>query len=279
MRNKQTWPLPRLFVVLCYNTDMGRNVLFALILVFTGLGAIYFWVGVPKVYREKFPDKPKLHLYKNPGQSIVEIKAAVFYFLPANKAVPFAENWGEIIENNLEKLKRFHSAQFLGLSKFEYEVYPEPVIGEMDNIVYDTDVTQHGNPEALRSIALEIEGRIFDANGDLFKRDFLADCRLFGGELKSQSGAYCAIIIIYEGVGAAGSENAALLSRIFLSDSQYESIAPTLLAHEFYHTLGIPDAYDIPNAIPFSEDIMGLGRFKPIDKSYISKDSLVQLGL
>ena len=100
-----------------------------------------------------------------------------------------------------------------------------------------------------------------------------------GERLVGNEGVYCVIVIIYEGIGASGSENVALLSRIFLTDSQYSATAATLLAHEFYHTLGLPDAYDIITAVPFSQDIMGLGRFKPIEKTYLDKDNLIQLGL
>ena len=69
-----------------------------------------------------------------------------------------------------------------------------------------------------------------------------------------------------------------LLNREFLAGI-HGSFGGSILAHEFYHTIGIPDSYIPPKAVPTSQDIMGLGRFKPLNKTYLSHESLKELGL
>ena len=166
-------------------------------------------------------------------------------------------------------LAGFHRVQLRGLSLLTFDIYPEIIVGEQENLTYDTDVTQDGNPAALRAISQELERRVFTPAGDLYKDDFA----------RAKPGAYRVLYIIYEGVGASGSENAAILSRSFLNDPQYAYQGPTYFAHEFYHTLGLPDAYRIPQAIPSDDDIMGFGRERPLEQSYISEDHLKGLGL
>lgn len=214
---------------------------------------MYFWIGVPTVYKSEAPPQKTPHFFEDPKRSIANIQLIAFYFVPKNRKDRAAPDWKEALERNLKKLVLFHQLQFGGASKLEYEIHPEVVLGEEDNIAYDTDVTQHGNPEALKRIAEEMERRGFG-----------------GGR---------AMFIMYEGVGASGTDGVALVSRVFLTDPRYKDTGATILAHEFYHTLGLPDEYDTETAVAFSDDIMGLGRERPLDRTFIKKDSLGKMGI
>ena len=86
-------------------------------------------------------------------------------------------------------------------------------------------------------------------------------------------------MVMYEGVGASGGGDIALVSRVFLSDPAYQTYGNTFWVHEFYHTLGLLDGYDIETGISTTEDIMGLGRFQTLSHTYLSAASLAQLGL
>lgn len=223
---------------------------------------------MPRVYEETLPRSPAPHYYGNPNLSISDIAIAAFYFLPRNKAHLVINGWRELLEENFKKIQEFHSLQLRGQSSLKYEIYPEPVIGYESNQFYDTDITQHGNPEALRRVAAEIEKRVFNQHGDLFRSDFARDKKV-----------YRVLVIMYEGVGAAGSDNVAFVSRVFFQDPQYRLVSTSIVAHEFYHTLGIPDRYDIENNIPTSSDIMGTGRSVPLERTYLNQETLKSLGL
>lgn len=248
---------------------MFKYLILVLLLIFGAIASMYFWIGVPKIYYEKFPEESVPHLYKNPDRSIAKIKIAAFYFVPKNKISLAIPNWSAVFEEGIKKLQKFHTLELGHRSTLTYEIYPEPIKGLEDNIAYDTEVTQHGNPEALRRVAGELESRVFAPSGDLYIRDFA----------KEEQGAYRVMMILYEGVGSSGSENVALVSRVFLADPRYNETGASILSHEFYHTLGIPDHYEIPTAIPTSNDIMGSGRTRPLEKTYLGRETLRDLGL
>lgn len=251
------------------NNDMVKYFIFVFLFLLASLLLMQFFIGVPRVYRYPVQETPVPHLYEDASRPIRKITVFAFYFIPKNKAESMIENWQEVLENNLLKLKEFHTLQFQNTSRLAYEMYPAPIIGEEENLFYDTDVTQHGNPEALKNISEEIDRRVFDSAGDLFISDFV----------RKNNRDYLSRIIMYEGVGASGGSDTALVSRTFLADLRYRAIAASTLAHEFYHTLGIPDAYEIPTSIPTSEDIMGLGRARPIEKTYINRATVKKMGL
>ena len=248
-----------------------RKYLFGVLLSMFGvLAAIYFFVGVPKVYETAPLPSSIPHLFGDVKQPIGKVDIAAFYFVPKDKTELQVENWFEVIDKNLQKLQAFHRFQFLGKSEIEYRIYPEPIIGFQESRAYDTEQTEHGNPEALSRIALELEGRVPDI-------------------ARAPEGAYRVIVIIYEGVGDAGSDNVALLGRAFLTNEEYSLFAATFLAHEFYHTLGIPDGY-IASAKVFpdgqqtsieiltSGDLMARIRI-PIEYTYLQRDTLRTMGL
>ena len=230
---------------------------------------INFGVGVPNIYSEKVKEPIPPHFYNNSQQSIKAIKIIALYFIPKNKISQQSANWKDSLEENLKKLQEFHNLQFQGRSIISYEILDKPVVGFLDNIEYDSDFTQHGNPEGLRRISAELEQRgIIKGPTSLARSD-----------LDSLSGEYRVVLILYEGVGASGSENVALASNTFMTNPQYETTRATIVAHEFYHTLGIPDFYEIPTAIPMSQDIMGLGLSRPIDNTFISRETLKKMGM
>ncbi|MEK7480619.1 MAG: hypothetical protein AAB604_00770 [Patescibacteria group bacterium] len=248
---------------------MNKFLLFILLIISAALAVIYFAASNPQLPYETLPERGPLHYYQNAEAPIEKIHALALYFVPKNKIASAIPDWRETLETNIKALQRFHAFQFQGRSQVSYEIYPRAVIGRQDNMFYDTEITQHGNPEALRRTAEELEERLFRPGGDLYDAYWAA----------VEPGVYRVMIVMYEGVGASGSGNTAFVSRIFFSDPRYRSMAATTLAHEFYHTLGIPDAYELSEAIPTSQDIMGLGRSRPLEKTYIEKNTLYQLGL
>jgi M6 family metalloprotease-like protein len=103
--------------------------------------------------------------------------------------------------------------------------------------------------------------------------------------------------ILYEGVGSTAtiikkddkSNNLALLSEgslpaflasnYYLTGESYQDYGKTIFAHEFGHTLGLPDSYDLVSNIPSSDDIMGSGRYRPLSITYLSLEAKEKLGL
>lgn len=253
---------------------MLRYIIGVLFLIAGALVAMYFYIGVPRIYKEPPLRVKEVHRYNDASRSLEEISVLVFYFVPRNRLDSTLENWHELLEENVQKLQAFHTLQLQGVSQLDYAIYPKPVMGLRDNLYYDTDVTQHGNPEALRSVTREIEVRVLEGSGDLFRDDFLPE-----GYTPDGQHPYQVLLIMYEGVGASGGDNAALVSSSFFADERFSALGSTYLAHEFYHTLGIPDAYDSETAITTDADIMGLGRFKQIQRTYLSTQTLKAIGI
>jgi len=276
------------------------KILVALIFIFGALAVIYLYLGVPNIYSEDYSELPIPHAFGDPARPIPEISIAAFYFVPQNKTNNIAENWKETLEDSLAKLQKFHSIEFLGRSKISYDIYDAPIVGLRESVAYDTNDTSMGNAQALRRASEEIEERVFDKNGDLYIPEFWV----------SKKEAYPVFAIMYEGVGSTGgviyesgfelagdiakalglpegnifivdverADGFFLINRLCLtSPSQCESGGPTLFAHEFYHTIGIPDEYE--GKLQTSSDIMGAGRFKDIEETYLDKRKVKKLGL
>lgn len=198
------------------------------------------------------------HFYQDQLRNISEIKIKAFYAVPKNRS-PY-ESWGDLLVPVLDNSIKFHEVQFRGLSKISYDIFPEPFILEREAIFYDTENTERGNPEGLANITLEIEKRAANF-------------------LKADKGEFLVIAVIYEGVGASGTDGALILARAFLSDAQYQPFRSSLFYHEFGHSLGLSDQYDLETNQPFSNDIMGSGRRRPIEVNYIDKALLQGMGI
>lgn len=286
---------------------MVKYIIIVLVLIFAVLIFLYVTISSPSVYREAVSFSANPHIYNNPDRSIKNINVFAFYFVPKNRAVSQFVDWKKILRSGLEKLSAFHSLQLRGTSRIRYTIYQESVIGLQDDAMYDTALTQYGNSEALVRVAEEIEARVFDPVGDLYRKNFFP----------AQKGEYPILLILYEGVGASGGiiydsklrsvdefaqklgvpesvihpvevktvDSFLLLNREYMTNTQHADTGITILAHEFYHTLGVPDGYSEEEkdgrltALSTSNDIMGLGRTRSIGNTYLSKEVLNGLGL
>lgn len=286
---------------------MIKYIIVVLVLIFAALAFMYVTTNSPSVYQETISFAVNPHIYNNPDRSIKDIKIVVFYFIPKDRITLQVADWKEILESRLKELASFHLLQLRGTSRIHYDIYPEPVIGFKEAAQYDTNITEGGNPQALLHVAKEIDTRVFDPAGDLYRQDFSI----------TRKDGYPVLLILYEGVGASGgiiydSESGSvsevaqklglsesiihpveiktvdgflLLNRKYITDKQDVGAGTTILAHEFYHTLGVPDGYEeieedgIQTAVSTSNDIMGIGRIYPIDKAYLSSEFLKGLGL
>jgi hypothetical protein len=220
---------------------------------------IYYGVGASEVYPKQMTAASfKPHVFQA-LQDISVIKVQVFYFVPKNKKP--SDGWQEPLTAALKELQDFHALQFRGTSRIEYEIAATSTAGFESNLKYDTADTSEGNPAALLAIRDELISR-GKANTNPMQKD-----------------GYHVTYIIYEGVGATGTTGYALLSKKFLTDRQYGTVASSLLAHEFYHTLGLVDDYDTATGEPYSGDIMGMARTMPLSQAYIKSEVLKQMGL
>lgn len=280
---------------------MLKYIILALLGIAGALASLYFWVGSPRLHEYAGLDFSRPHVFGDSQKTVDRIRISAVYFVPKDKQKDMSAEWRELLDENFKKLQAFHALQFQERSAISFAVYPEPVIGLEEHLFYDTTDTNRGNPKALLNVSEELEERLFSSEGDLYRHDFW----------QKGAGGYPALFILYEGVGAIGGiiaeserESVAdiarelglpesvifkvgvkavdgffLLSRTFLADPEYRAFGASLLAHEFYHTLGIPDAYDQDTGKPESADIMGLGRYRPIEKTYVRREVVRALGL
>lgn len=225
---------------------------------------IYYGVGRPSIEPSLPEGERPAHAFHDPGSPLEEVFVRVVYFVPRDKVADSPEgSWKEALVSSLEELSRFHELQFSGKSRLVIDAPVLLVTGEQGSVFYDTNDTNRGNPHALVEISAELQ-----------RKGILGVNDAEGADQSKKQITY----IIYEGVGAAGMRDSALLSRKFLSDPSYEKYRSALLAHEFYHTIGAPDAYTEED-ISFSEDLMGMGRERPLSENYLEKPLLASFGL
>ncbi len=299
-----------------------RTYISIVILIVAGVvGALvlmYFWIGVPTVYRYSGPDMPPPHFYNNPelpgfvstpsdmpGRSIKNIVIYAFYFVPNDKTQTIRSEWKSTLEEDLGKLRDFHALQFAGRSEITLLIYPEPIIGVHDTRFYDSESTARGNPHALDATTEEINARVFKKNGDRTRDDF-----------KRQANAYPVFFVYYEGMGASGgiiieressapddiarelnisestifetdvalAEGFFLIGTDILTGEENEYRSSTIIAHEFYHTIGLQDTYTPSPKSGGAErvsslDIMGSGRYTPLEKTFLDRRWLAGFGM
>lgn len=210
-----------------------------------------------------------LHLYRDPGTSIAKVRLQVFYAVPQDRIDRADTDWQARIQPALDQMRQFQKFQFRGQSELMYELYPEPVILEHPAQFYDTDHTDGGNPAALVAVAAELKRRVFDSKGNLYRAGF--------SDFNPHS--FPVLGVLYEGVGASGATGMFLISETYFKDAAYEPFRAALMDHEFGHALGFPDRYDMVTGAPAASDIMGSGRHRPIEHTYIGYDLLKETGL
>lgn len=284
---------------------MNLKYIRSLVFVLIGAGVGFaFWVLLPSLFyietNRKAPES-KIHAFHNPDFNFEKIRIRAFYVVPKNKTADAVSNWKEVMETALKKASEFHQVQFREKSILVYDIYPEPVILKENNIYYDTESTKYGNPKALINIANELEKRVFKKEGDLYIENFS----------QRNASEYPVLGIIYEGVGAAGgviyeselestgdiarklglsesviykvdvesADGFFILSRSYLTDPEYRLNGATHFYHEFAHTFGLPDGYDLKTGVSSTFDIMGEGRKKPIDIMYLDRKFTRAMGL
>jgi hypothetical protein len=257
-----------------------HKIIATLIVIFLALSYMYVGgFGRIAPYAEEVAERKVPHHAKDRSQLIEHIDVVALYFVPKDRVGRTYLSWKEPLEKALGELTEFHRLQTAGKSSISFHVIPNPVIGERDAQIYDVPPVKHGNAEALFAVSSEIKKRVEHIDGDLY--DPL---------IKADSGDYRVYILMYEGEGASGALNTALLSSSFFKNKSYENINSTILAHEFYHTLGLEDQYELtslvlaedavlPRSIPHSSDIMGLGILSPISDTYISQSLISNIGI
>lgn len=203
---------------------------------------------------------PQPHFESDEKIKLSEIRLRIFYAVPQNQVRDIPKDWRSEIETAIQDLPDFHANQFHYASHIVPEIYSAPVVLERDNLYYDTADTNYGNPEGLKRIAPELERRFPDF-------------------IKTENGGYNVTAIVYEGVGAAGSPGAMILSRTFLSDPAYRNFRSSLFYHEFGHAIGLSDKYDPKTDQPSSNDIMGRGRLRPLPTNYIDPLTVKAMGV
>jgi hypothetical protein len=233
------------------------------------VASLYFFVGVPRVYDDTYQGTRTPHIYDDPDQAIERIHITALYFVPTDRVLAQRTNWRTILEEKLTELADFHTRQFAYTSSISFEILPEPVYGLQESGAYGTDAIHFGNPSEMKRIITELRPTMQKVGG--------------------APEAYEVIVVMYEGIGAASTENISLISRQFLTELPYAEFGTTYLAHEFYHSLRVPEGYaeayvsfenNQKNRIEVlsSSDVMGRIQV-PITNTYLSRDSLSRMGM
>ena len=223
------------------------------------------------------------HLAGNPAVPLRKVDIRAVYFVPQDRAAAPNGNWQPALKTALEQTVNFYKKQLGGHVNFSFEIYPQAVSGFEITTFYDGTNTGRGNPQALLGIRQELQKRLFSTSGDLYQKHFVPSGNDFP-----------VLAILYEGVGGGGTLldesdhvatkagdqiSALLLARNFLTKDDYQDYGATFLAHEFGHALGLKDNYDTETGQPFSDDIMGSGRFRPLPYTFLAGADKQALGL
>ncbi len=250
------------------------------------VSGIVFVLNRPKILEER--RKQTAHHGQISEISLREVHIDAYYFVPKDQVERLDPKWKENIDKALKNSKSFYEYQTANALGIDYSIFPKPIIGREESSYYNGKDTSNGNPSALLAIKAEIETR----------QKYDAD---FGSSgFPGNSGTYRAIALIYEGVGAASmllvdkkptqgkishvvavEKNelpAFLVSNFFLNSTSYKDYGETIFAHELGHILGLSDAYDLGSE-SVTDDIMGMGRFRPLSLTYLTAEHLRQLGV
>lgn len=256
-----------------------RNLILTFLFLVVSLTLITVFVGVPKVNTLPVLSKVEPHMYENASSSLQKINITIFYFVPKDVVHKKITNWKELALHHVKDLQEFHNKQFLGTSEILYSFYPNEVIGLETTSEYES-LFEQSDRDALTPIKEELSRRFLFPTGDLYVKE--------NKDIHNPSNRNVYLVIL-EGKGAAGNGDFALISRHYLTEKAYEETGTTFLAHEFYHTLGIPDNYQtasyvfrdgkqVPVSLVTQKDIMGQVNI-PIVHTYIETNTLKKMGL
>ena len=227
------------------------------------LGGIVFFLGFGDLPHESATPVSSVegefrpHVVGDTALAIDRVKLSIVYFIPSD--LPPWEGWRNQLDPVLRQMQAFHRLQFRGASELTYEVRSEPVIGEHDSAFYDGADTRGGNPHAWETGREELTRRL--------------------GAMRQESGAFEARLVLYEGVGAMGGRDQILVSSGYLQIPVELPRASSVFYHELGHVFGLEDAYTYEHGTPLDEDIMGLGRNRPIGQTYLSEKAKKELGI
>ncbi len=255
-----------------------RSIILISTFLIASLISLASFVGVSKVDKKPLLVSPKPHMYGNDDLSIEKININIIYFIPKDITVKEDTNWKKNAEEHLKSLVDFHNVQFYNTSKISYKFVEKIIVGEKKLKEYE-NLFEYDDNEALTPVKEEITRRLLTPTGELYpESDVVID--------KSARNVY---LVIFEGKGAAGNDDFFLISRPYLTDDVYKDTGTTFLAHEFYHTLGLPDNYKLSSyvykdgqqtnvSLVTNKDIMGQVNI-PISATYINNETLKKMGL
>lgn len=197
------------------------------------------------------------HVAGDPSRTLSRVHIRALYVVPRDRADLAWSEWPGSLRDVLGYMRAFHALQFRGASELTYDVTPSIVFGEQDGAFYDNEDTNRGNPHAWETLKDELQRRF--------------------GFIQEDGMVFNVRVVFYEGVGALGGEDQVLVSSGYLR--QPAAMAASILYHELGHTFGLSDAYEYEHGAPLDEDIMGLGRNKPIGETYLSEKAKQELGI
>lgn len=256
-----------------------RNLIITFSFLTTYLVLLTLFVGVTKIQPSQAFPVIHPHAYDDTTQPIDSIELTVFYVIPKDALSKKQDDWKEIATKHLEELKKFHTTQFENTSKITYTFFPEIIIGEKTTKEYEGFFT-YDDHDSLIPIKKEITERVLTPTGNLYKKEYLP---------QDSSKKHHVYLVIFEGNGGAGNGNFSLISRSYLNDENFKNEGTTFLAHEFYHTLGIPDNYQTSAyvykdmeqtmiSLVSNKDIMGQVNI-PLQHTYIDNETLKRMGI
>src|SRR3989344_1559069 len=210
----------------------------------------------------------KLHYYDNPSISLERVHVQAFYLVPRKSLNDFTLSWKEDFTGALEELKKFHESQFGNSSELTFSLLDIPVVAPNEFVDSLPTGLRRATLVDLEPIDKFIEDNITKSSAPFYRKAFV----------DIPNNAYAVKVIFVEGVSAVGSEGMLLLSRNYITDPAI-GYGTSVLAHEFGHTLGMPDLYDYETYEDYSDDLMGSGRYRAINYVYFSDDIKRRMGI
>ena len=260
----------------------NKNIIFGMIAA-SILLAVFLIVKHQRALETVGPVKVTAHHGQIKSISLEDTRVDAFYFVPKDFENSIDSAWKQHLENALSQTKLFYEKQVGGGINITYNIFPTPILGKEDSTFYNGNDTSQGNPSALILVYAEIQARI------------ASDINVDGNSFSRTGGTFHPSVILYEGVGASAmllldtvpkdlpkshvvaiddsSAPAFLISDYFFTGDSYKDYGTTFFAHEFGHIIGLVDAYTGDTGFSTSEDIMGMGRFKPLNATYLDDSS------